>query len=584
MNGTRISSRRPCVATRARAGDGPDRAAFPVRFSGSRPPHLATLLPVLAAALLVSSRVGGEEAAPNAVAARKDTPIFDQRVDADGKPVYRIYPLRNGVCRVKGPYAFADNDDDSRDYGYALYIWLVLGGETPMLIDAGLEDVAHMNAGAAEVFSQPITQSSKETSKAQLRKFGLTPDDIGHVFVTHLHFDHVDEIFKYTNATFHIGRREWEGVTANGTRGSWCDGRVLFRLMEPEWRERIHLLDDGEILPGFEAFWVGGHTRGSMAYRVNTDHGRAVCTGDTVSLLANMDRPVGVAWNRDEVAAAVERIRELADIVLPSHDPATPERWPPVPEGTPRYSIRAIRVGECDVTNEITFQDAWGDDTGTRRYILYVWVIEGGPRPIVIDTGPNPRYVEEFNRSTAAYIPGGIRQTPEENTVIALQREGIDPDTVSHVIVTHCHADHYDYIDAFPHARVVINRRELESSRDGFPPAVRRALLARDGALLAVEEQEIVPGVRTVPLGCHTEGSQGVLVHTHAGAVMLAGDVVYMYDNIEQDRPGRSPNPQACRKSMARIRRLADLVLPAHDPLTLERWPEGVIGGKPGAR
>jgi len=28
----------------------------------------------------------------------------------------------------------------------------------------------------------------------------------------------------------------------------------------------------------------------------------------------------------------------------------------------------------------------------------------------------------------------------------------------------------------------------------------------------------------------------------------------------------------------ARIRSLADIVLPAHDPLTLERWPNGVIG------
>jgi hypothetical protein len=32
---------------------------------------------------------------------------------------------------------------------------------------------------------------------------------------------------------------------------------------------------------------------------------------------------------------------------------------------------------------------------------------------------------------------------------------------------------------------------------------------------------------------------------------------------------------------MARIRALADIVVPAHDPLTLERWPGGIIGGIP---
>jgi hypothetical protein len=29
---------------------------------------------------------------------------------------------------------------------------------------------------------------------------------------------------------------------------------------------------------------------------------------------------------------------------------------------------------------------------------------------------------------------------------------------------------------------------------------------------------------------------------------------------------------------MKKIRSLADIVLPAHDPLTLQRWPDGIIG------
>jgi len=29
---------------------------------------------------------------------------------------------------------------------------------------------------------------------------------------------------------------------------------------------------------------------------------------------------------------------------------------------------------------------------------------------------------------------------------------------------------------------------------------------------------------------------------------------------------------------MTWIRALADIVLPAHDPLTMQRWPEGIIG------
>ncbi len=497
-------------------------------------------------------------------------------------PVYRIYPLRNGTCRVKGPSAFSDNDEDSRSYEYALTVWLILGGEKPILVDAGLKDVEHMNRGAAKVFASPIRQRPEETVRAQLRKFGLTPEDIGHVCVTHLHFDHVDELFSYTNATFHIGKKEWELVSADYGARSWCDGRILFPLLnDAKLKKRMHLIGDEEVLPGIEAFWVGGHTPGSMAYRIRTAHGMAVCTGDTVSLLENLKRPVGVCASKREVEAAIKKIRQKADIILPSHDPKTVDRWPPVPKGTPKYTIRPIRVGECDVTSEITFQDRWGDGKTTHTFILYVWIIEGGKRPIVVETGPNPRYVEAFNRSTAKYIPGGVRQRPDEDTTLALKKAGVDPADVSHVIVTHCHADHYDYFSAFPNAKFVVNKRELEDRAKKFPPDVQKALKARPDVIQAVGDEEIVPGIRAVPLGCHTPGSQGILVQTHMGPVLLGGDVVYLYQNIEENRPGRSPDPKASLDAMAKIRSLADIVLPAHDPLVLGRWPTGVVGGKP---
>ena len=47
------------------------------------------------------------------------------------------------------------------------------------------------------------------------------------------------------------------------------------------------------------------------------------------------------------------------------------------------------------------------------------------------------------------------------------------------------------------------------------------------------------------------------------GPVVLTGDVVYKYENIENNRPTRSPAPQACRDAMEKIRSLADIVLPA---------------------
>jgi glyoxylase-like metal-dependent hydrolase (beta-lactamase superfamily II) len=493
------------------------------------------------------------------------------------EPTYRIYPLRNGVCKIAGNHAFHGGNNDET-YDFALYIWLILGGDEPMLVDAGISDLVEMNRGAAHVLREPITQDENESSRAQLRKFGLTPEDIGHVFVTHLHFDHVDDLLLYTNAKVYIGKKEWEGATTSAP--SWGHGRVMHEFLNnPQCRQRLVLVEDQEIMPGIESFWIGGHTPGSMAYCVNTAYGRAVLTGDTISLLANFERkiPPGIFSSLEECRAAIEKVGAKADIVLPSHDPVALKIWPPNPANEPKYSIRAIKVGECQVRDYITFQDS--DSQQTSTFYLYVWIIEGGPKPIVVDTGP--KYPEEFSKGTAQYIPGGVKQLPEELTPEALKRHGINPAEVSHVIITHMHADHYDYFDAFPNAKFVVNRTEYEESKDRIAPDVKKALTERPQALQLVEDDEVVSGVRVFQLGCHSPGSQGVLVRTYMGPVVLTGDVVYKYENIEKDRPINSPDEKSCRVAMAKIRSEGDIILPAHDPLTLKRWPDGIIGGIP---
>lgn len=504
-------------------------------------------------------------------------------------PRYRVYPLPNGECVIAGNDAFAGGDPKER-FRYTLYAWLILGGDKPILVDAGLKNVAQMNEGAARVLARPIVQRPDETIEAQLRRFGLRPADIGHVFVTHLHFDHVDAIEDYTNAIIHVGRKELALALGSDGRAGWCDARIRSALTE-RMRDRVRPCGDEEVLPGIRTLCIGGHTPGSMAISVCTRQGRTVLTGDTVSLLANIERdiPIGVRERDDDLRAAMRRIRAEADVILPSHDPGTLDRWPPRAKGVPRYTIRALKCGECEVRDFITFNDS--QSQGTSTFYLYVWVIQGGGRTVVVDTGPKDP--AGFSKATGAYIPGGVKQAPEERTPDLLRRNGIDPASVSHVIATHLHADHYDYYDAFPVAQLVVNREEYAVSRDRLASSVKEALASRGAdSLRLVGDEEVVPGIRVFRIGCHTAGSQAVAVQTAMGTVVLTGDVVYKYANIEgdraintaeRDRVINSPDPDACRKAMARIREEADYVLPAHDPAVLDRWPGGIIGARPRA-
>ena len=242
---------------------------------------------------------------------------------------YIIRPLRNGECVIAGHHAFHGGNPDER-YPFGLFLWLIEGGGKPILVDAGLSDVADMNRGAAHVLAKPIVQPRQEATLAQLNRHGYRPEDIGHVFITHLHFDHVDQLDLYTNAKIVVSARGLAAATANpGWVGSWAPGKTLEGLTNT-WKDRVIAVDDMEVLPGISVLWIGGHTPCSQAICVQTAQEEAILTGDTVSLLGNIEKltPMGIHHDLDECRAALKKLAERKAIILPSHDPGVFDRFP----------------------------------------------------------------------------------------------------------------------------------------------------------------------------------------------------------------------------------------------------------------
>jgi len=242
---------------------------------------------------------------------------------------YKIRALRNGDCVIAGNHAFYKGNPDER-YRYMLFLWLIEGGEKPILVDGGLENVEEMNRGAAHVLAKPITQSADEATIAQLARHGYKPEDIGYIFITHLHFDHVDQLEIYKNAKIVVSAKGLREATKNpGWVGSWAPGKTLKGLTDT-WKERVIAVDDVEVIDGISVMWLGGHTPCSQAVCVQTALGEAIMTGDTVSLLDNIERqiPVGVYHDLDECRSAMKKLAERDSIILPSHDPSIFDRFP----------------------------------------------------------------------------------------------------------------------------------------------------------------------------------------------------------------------------------------------------------------
>ena len=239
------------------------------------------------------------------------------------------------------------------------------------------------------------------------------------------------------------------------------------------------------------------------------------------------------------------------------------------------YKIYPLPVGESIEPDPRIFY--LGDCSKTIRLWTYFWLVRGNGRNILVDTGFNMAKGETFNPD--------MKQPEEWQPLNRLSRLGVVPGEIDTVILTHLHWDHFSpTAKEFKNAKFWVNARELDTVLN--PPYPWFGNFCFTDTIREFKNQfrvieaagKIVDGISVFHTGGHTPGNQSVAVLTGRGNAIITGDVVFTYRNIEEDVPGGfNSNLMECFGSMARIRAEADLILPAHDPLVVERhgWEIG---------
>ena len=255
------------------------------------------------------------------------------------------------------------------------------------------------------------------------------------------------------------------------------------------------------------------------------------------------------------------------------------------------YSIKAIKYCEQSVPGPQMFHMArWGE---WLHADFFLFVLRGDDGQIMlIDTGI--RDVDEIQPLVVAGVGerGRFRMDmTSQNIPLLLNKEGIDPAEVQYVFITHLHYDHCSNVRLFPNARFVVSRTGWHLTLDPPHPAlVPDVLFPRDvlayligearQRLILVDDEapEIVPGIGAFYVGGHTLCSQAFTVRTRRGLAVFPGDTIFYYENIEKDHPvGLAANIAQCYQAMQRVRALADIVVPPHDPRLLELYPDGLV-------
>jgi glyoxylase-like metal-dependent hydrolase (beta-lactamase superfamily II) len=123
-----------------------------------------------------------------------------------------------------------------------------------VLIDTGfgLRDVHDPRSRLSAFFLGLVNPELREemTAIRQIRRLGLNPNDVRHIVLTHLDFDHAGGLDDFPEATVHLMESERESASAQKT---WLD-RQRFRPQQwstqANWR--VYCTDAGETWHGFE--------------------------------------------------------------------------------------------------------------------------------------------------------------------------------------------------------------------------------------------------------------------------------------------------------------------------------------------
>jgi len=233
------------------------------------------------------------------------------------------------------------------------------------------------------------------------------------------------------------------------------------------------------------------------------------------------------------------------------------------------YRVRALKCGEVLAPGPTIYLLRDYDQS----YLLnvYAWLIEGEGRRILLDTGPGDPTEVNATRDPS-------RHWRVEPVADVLQRVGVRPEEIDTVVLSHLHHDHAGNVALFKEATIVLAKREWEFVRNPprpalvphplFPkPVIDHLASLENGRLCLVSSGDsVAPGITISVLGAHTPGALAMSIPTDAGDMILAGDVIFTYRNLEEMIPiGTLLNVPEWYAAWQYLSETRATVLPSHD-------------------
>ncbi|RAI59979.1 hypothetical protein DOO78_06980 [Roseicella frigidaeris] len=237
----------------------------------------------------------------------------------------KLYAFSSGALTL-GKGALVNNAPMEPAIQVPVGFYLIRHPKGNVLFDTGNNDRIITDPGywgAAFTAMKPVNTPDVAID-AQLKKIGLTPDDIAYVVPSHLHLDHGGNVGKFPKSTIVVQKTEIQNAfwPEPGTGGPYMIGDVMpLRSANTDNPNAVKMIQlDGDLdLFGDGTLivkrWVA-HTPGSQMMTVRLKNtGLTILTGDNVYFRENVEKNVppsiSLAYSPTGFFTAFEWIRMM---------------------------------------------------------------------------------------------------------------------------------------------------------------------------------------------------------------------------------------------------------------------------------
>lgn len=257
--------------------------------------------------------------------------------NVQAQQAFEIYALKYAV--LNNPPAVSNwvkGGPEKEILPVSFHFWLI---KTPdrknILVDAGCRiDLPNAIDFGLTGFERP---------DSVLLRLGIRADEISDIIVSHPHWDHIDGLPLFPNATVWMQCEDYEHYTGEAWQKGRKPGGIAARnmeyLLQLNMAGKLRLVngDDQEIIKGIKVFTGSRHTYNSQYVVVQSGKDRVVIASDNVWVYDNLRNmlppPSYGTLDAEGYVKTMRRMKTQASqpsFILPGHDEAMFQKFPQV--------------------------------------------------------------------------------------------------------------------------------------------------------------------------------------------------------------------------------------------------------------